>query len=222
MAVSYDRPTRKDWTLRTDMTLQTLHGSCRCGQVRIEAQRAPVAAIRCYCRSCRTAGIALSQLPGAESMVEPDGGTDYSLFRKDRVHCVSGQGLLAEHRLKPSSPTRRVVATCCNPPVFLDFTRGHWLSLYCASLSADGRPTVSQGVMAKHRIATPATKAAFSSHPALPPALRSSLLASTRVVVFVGTPMELARGLTPLIGAELSAKYACTSYRWYLVCAAGG
>jgi hypothetical protein len=58
--------------------------------------------------------------------------------------------------------------------------------------------------------------------PALPPALRSSLLASTRVVVFVGTPMELARGLTPLIGPELSAKYACTNYRWYLVCAAGG
>ena len=58
--------------------------------------------------------------------------------------------------------------------------------------------------------------------PALPPALRSSLLASTRVVVFVATPVELARGLTPLIGEELSAKYACTSYHWYLVCAAGG
>jgi hypothetical protein len=58
--------------------------------------------------------------------------------------------------------------------------------------------------------------------PALPPALRSSLLASTSVVVLVGTPAELARGLRPLIGAELSAKYACTSYQWYLVCAAGG
>jgi hypothetical protein len=56
--------------------------------------------------------------------------------------------------------------------------------------------------------------------PALPPALRSLLFASTRVVVFVGTPVELARGLTPLIGADLSAKYECTNYRWYLVCAA--
>jgi hypothetical protein len=58
--------------------------------------------------------------------------------------------------------------------------------------------------------------------PALPPALRSSLLASTRVVVYVGTPAELARGLTPLMGGELAAKYACSSHDWYLVCAAGG
>jgi len=23
-----------------------------------------------------------------------------------------------------------VVATCCNTPIFMDFTKGHWLSLY--------------------------------------------------------------------------------------------
>jgi hypothetical protein len=58
--------------------------------------------------------------------------------------------------------------------------------------------------------------------PALPPALRSSLLASTAVVVYVGTPAQLARGLTPLMGAKLAAKYACSSHDWYLICAAGG
>ena len=57
--------------------------------------------------------------------------------------------------------------------------------------------------------------------PALSPELRSSLLASTRLVVFVGTPSALMGGLTPLMGAELAAKYACSSHDWYLVCAAG-
>jgi hypothetical protein len=57
--------------------------------------------------------------------------------------------------------------------------------------------------------------------PALPPAMRSWLLASTRVVVFVATPAELARGLTPLMGADLATRYTCSSHAWYLVCAAG-
>lgn len=57
--------------------------------------------------------------------------------------------------------------------------------------------------------------------PALPPGLRSSLLASTRIVVYVGTPAELVRGLTPLMGAKQAAKYACSRYDWYLVCDVG-
>jgi hypothetical protein len=58
--------------------------------------------------------------------------------------------------------------------------------------------------------------------PALPAAIRSPLLESTRVVIFVGVPADLEQGLTPLIGQDLAAKYACTSHGWYLVCAAGG
>ena len=41
-----------------------------------------------------------------------------------------GAEYLEEWRLKPNSPTRRVVATCCNSAMFLDFTKGHWLSMY--------------------------------------------------------------------------------------------
>jgi hypothetical protein len=50
---------------------------------------------------------------------------------------------------------------------------------------------------------------------ALPPAMRSELLASTGVVVFVGTPADIAQGITPL-----AARYQCTSHTWYLVCVA--
>jgi hypothetical protein len=56
--------------------------------------------------------------------------------------------------------------------------------------------------------------------PALPPSLRFKLLASTQVIVFVGTPTALQQGLTPLIGTESAMNYACTSHTWYLVCSA--
>jgi hypothetical protein len=54
--------------------------------------------------------------------------------------------------------------------------------------------------------------------PELPLALRSPLLASTRVVVFIGTPAVLGQGLAPLIGDRTAAQFACTSQGWYLVC----
>ena len=53
-----------------------------------------------------------------------------TFYRKDHVHCTQGASLLGEHRLKPESPTRRIVASCCNTAMFLDFTKGHWISIY--------------------------------------------------------------------------------------------
>ncbi len=53
----------------------------------------------------------------------PDGGTGFVLVRSDRVRCVKGGDKLQEHRLKPDSPTRRVLATCCNSPMFLEFSK---------------------------------------------------------------------------------------------------
>ncbi len=56
--------------------------------------------------------------------------------------------------------------------------------------------------------------------PSLPPAMRSTLLASTGVVVFVGVPADVDEGLEPLAGKSVAAHYACTSHTWYLVCLA--
>ncbi|WP_248114408.1 hypothetical protein [Bradyrhizobium sp. 2S1] len=77
---------------------------------------------------------------GADAVLAEDGGTDYVLYRKDRVRCSSGGELLEERRLKPESPTRRMVARCCNTAMFLDFTRGHWLTLYRGRLPGDIPP----------------------------------------------------------------------------------
>lgn len=103
---------------------------CACGKVKLEISGEPIIAAECHCTSCRAAGDRLSRLPGALQVRAPNDGTPYVLYRKDRVRFVSGAEWLREFRLKPDSPTRRVVASCCNTPLFAEFKDGHWLSLY--------------------------------------------------------------------------------------------
>jgi hypothetical protein len=109
---------------------QTNQLCCACGQVRLEVERAPIVSAECYCNSCRTAGARLEKLPEAPLILGQNGGTRFVLYRKDRVRFVAGTDRLKEFRLTPKANTRRVVATCCNTPVFLEFQNGHWLSLY--------------------------------------------------------------------------------------------
>ena len=99
--------------------------TCQCGKVTVEAIGRPILTASCYCASCQEAGRRLERLASAPPLLDADGGTSMILYRKDRVQCVTGRQHLKEHRLKPESPTRRVVATCCNSAMFLDFTKGH-------------------------------------------------------------------------------------------------
>jgi hypothetical protein len=115
-------------------------GPCRCGQVELEIVGPPILRVLCYCASCQEAGRRHRATTGADSLLAEDGGTDYVLYRKDRVRCVLGFDLLEERRLKPHSPTRRVYARCCNTGMFADFTKGHWVAIYRARLSADIPP----------------------------------------------------------------------------------
>lgn len=110
--------------------MTTTHLACACGQVRLQAEKEPIISAECCCTSCRTAGARLQALPGAPPILEANGGTRFVLYRKDRVRIVSGAEQLKAFRLTPESPTRRIVAACCNTPVFLEFQHGHWLSLY--------------------------------------------------------------------------------------------
>lgn len=104
--------------------------SCTCGKVGLEVSGTPIISSECCCNSCRAAGKNLEQLQGAPKIVNSYGATRFMLYRKDKIRFLSGHDLLAEYRLKPDASTRRVVATCCNTPVFLEFENGHWLSLY--------------------------------------------------------------------------------------------
>ena len=123
---------------------------CRCGKVKLEAVGRPILTGSCYCTSCQQAGRRFEQLAAAPPALNSDGGTDFVLYRKDRVQCVTGQEYLEEYRLTPDSPTRRVVATCCNSPIFLDFTRGHWLTIYRDRFPI-GAPPLEMRVMTEAR-----------------------------------------------------------------------
>jgi hypothetical protein len=128
--------------------------SCQCGRVEATIAGKPILHAICYCESCLTAGLTFARAPNAPFVVGGDGGTDFLVYRKDRVGRFSGGDLLREHRLKPDSPTRRIVATCCNTPMFLDFTRGHWLSLYAGRLPGD-IPPLDMRVMTADRLGGP-------------------------------------------------------------------
>ena len=110
----------------------TIEIGCACGQVALTLDRGPFFSTECHCTSCRTAGEALAALPLSRPMLNPNGGTHFVLYRKDRIAFARGADLLTAYRLQPDSPTRRVVASCCKTPVFLEFQHGHWLSLYSA------------------------------------------------------------------------------------------
>jgi hypothetical protein len=75
------------------------------------------------------------------------GTTPFVLYRKDRVRFLKGADRLREFRLSPDAPTRRVIATCCNTPVFLEFQKGHWLSLYGGLWPAGTRPALEMRTM---------------------------------------------------------------------------
>ncbi len=107
---------------------------CACGAVRIELTGTPIMTVECGCSSCQTAGERFAGL------LTDYRTTRYTMVRKDRVALVSGEGQLVARRLKPDSTTRRVVADCCGAPMYLEFEKGHWLSLYAARF-----PETAQG-----------------------------------------------------------------------------
>ena len=92
------------------MTNERALAPCRCGKVELEIVGAPILRGICYCASCQAAGRLYLAAPGVDSVLAEDGGTDYVLYRKDRVRCIHGGDLLQEQRLKPDSPTRRMHA----------------------------------------------------------------------------------------------------------------
>jgi hypothetical protein len=132
------------------MMIERTSARCRCGKVELQIGGAPILRGICYCASCQEAGRQYQAAPGTDSVLAEDGGTDYVLYRKDRVRCVQGGDLLEERRLKPDSSTSRMYACCCNTAMFLDFTKGHWLTLYRGRLPNNILPA-SMRVMTAER-----------------------------------------------------------------------
>jgi hypothetical protein len=140
--------------------------SCRCGKVELQIVGAPILRGICYCASCQEAGRRHSAVDGVDPILAEDGGTDYVLYRKDRVRCVKGGDLFEGRRLKLGSPTRRMYARCCTTAMFLDFTKGHWLAVYRGRLPSD-IPAATMRVMTAERpegVILPDDMANYSGH----------------------------------------------------------
>jgi hypothetical protein len=103
---------------------------CSCGRVEFEAKGRPILTSVCYCDDCQKASRQLESLPGAPRLLGQDGGTPYILYRKDKVAFVKGKELLQDHRVEGEAFTKRVLASCCNSAMYLEYEKGHWLSLY--------------------------------------------------------------------------------------------
>lgn len=111
------------------MSRTTIIG-CACGQTRLEIKGEPILVSECLCDSCRSAAGRLSALPGAKNILTDYGATPAAEIRKDRIRFLSGTEHLREFRLSPEAGSRRVVAACCNTPLFLEMKGAHWLSVY--------------------------------------------------------------------------------------------
>lgn len=111
----------------------------------------PILTGGCYCTSCQAARRQLEALVGAAAVLTEDGGTPFDLYRKDRIQCIQGGEHLDDYSLTPDSPMRRMVTTCCNTPMFLEFTKGFWLTIYRLRLS-NGPPLLEMRVMTAERL----------------------------------------------------------------------
>ena len=126
---------------------QTAELRCACGRVRLDVEGAPIVSVECCCHSCRAAGARLPSLPRARKILTEQGATRFVLYRKDRVRFLTGTDRLKGFRLSPDAGTRRIVASCCNTPVFLEFKGGHWLSLYAGLWPEGALPPLEMRTM---------------------------------------------------------------------------
>ncbi len=76
---------------------------------------------------------------------------------------------MKRYKLMEESVTNRVVASCCNSAMFLDFDRGpHWVSLFRARIRGNA-PAVQMRVQTKSRLTGAAAPSddvpSYSSYP---------------------------------------------------------
>ncbi|VVT17362.1 conserved hypothetical protein [Roseovarius sp. EC-HK134] len=126
---------------------ETTRIACKCGQTRLEVEGKPIKSVECCCTSCREAADRMQRLEGAPRTVTDHGTTPFVMYRKDRVRFLAGADTLAGFRLSPEASSRRVIATCCNTPVYLEFKGGHWLSFYSGLWPAGTKPAPTMRTM---------------------------------------------------------------------------
>jgi len=158
--------------------------SCACGSVALKAFAAPITSVICYCGDCQRGSREIASLSNAAPIQDPDGGTAYVVYRKDRVTPVKGAALLKNYKLDPASATNRVVATCCNSAMVMSFDDSrHWVSIYRARCP-EGTMPVQMRICTSSRVGQgplPSDLPAFASYP---PRFMMKLIAARLAMIF--------------------------------------
>jgi len=151
---------------------------CSCGSVEIEAIGAPITSLVCYCDDCQEGSRRIEALPNGCAVRDPDGGTAYVLYRKDRVKRSKGAELLRSYKLSEKSATNRVVATCCNSAMFMSFDDSkHWVPVCRARFQGDV-PPLQMRIQTKHRPESGDVPSDVRSYPGYPPRFIAKLVAA--------------------------------------------
>jgi hypothetical protein len=123
------------------MSSDQVSAQCSCGTVVLALRGAPIGSFACYCDTCQEGSRRIEALPNAPAVRDAYGGTEYVLYRKDRVAYAKGQELVKDYVLEQSPKTNRVVATCCNSAILMRFDDArHWTPVYRARFGADAPP----------------------------------------------------------------------------------
>ena len=119
----------------------TYVGHCRCGAVEIAAWSEPLIVTACYCDDCQAAARRLGAPANATPAARTDGGTEFMVFRRDRIASTQGAYRLQAMKLTPASKTRRMIAGCCATPMYLAFDdKRPWVSAFRAAFESDAPP----------------------------------------------------------------------------------
>jgi hypothetical protein len=151
---------------------------CRCGAVAVAAFGRPIVASACYCTDCQAAARQIATRVDAPNVADPDGGTEYLLFRKDRFSCTEGAVHLQALRLKDNSATRRMIAGCCGSAMYMAFDDfRHWVSAYRLRFVGDV-PPVQMRICAKFRTSDETQDPTIPSYAGYSPRMMVRLMGS--------------------------------------------
>lgn len=123
---------------------------CVCGAVELTVEGVPILTAVCYCDACQLAAKAIETLEKAPKITDAAGGTPLVLYRRDRMEVSKGEDRLQDFRLSATSPTRRRVAICCDTMMYLDFSKGHWVSIHRDRFAPEMRPPVEMRIQTRY------------------------------------------------------------------------
>ncbi len=110
---------------------------CSCGGAEMKVFGAAMMSVVCYCDTCQIGSRNIEEMPNAEPIRDPDGGTAYVLYRADRIAYSRGAEQLTPLKIDETA-TSRVYASCCNSAMVMRFDDArHWVCVYRARFQDD-------------------------------------------------------------------------------------